>query len=89
MQAYRFFNNDAISVKELISVCSCLNDHCFAERDILVPIDETAVSVTCSDRRFDSFSDDAHRWVGVVGDNKSAGFFLFAGLALDEHSGLC
>jgi hypothetical protein len=88
MRAYRFLNNEAVEVNELISVCSRLDDHCFADQDILVPIDETAVSVAPADDRFNAYSTAAHRWLGVLGDNKSAGFCLYAGLAIDEDSGL-
>lgn len=88
MQAYRFLNNATVEVGELISVCSRLDSSFSKGRDVLVPIDETSITVAPSDARYRVETHGPDTWIGVSANNKSAGFSLFAGLAIDEHSDL-
>ncbi len=80
--AYRFLNNDKVSLSELIArTCAWDLGNC-GDRDLLVAIDSTSVKLKTG-------SKDKHeqvKSVGVLEDNRTPGFFLVPSLLIDKKT---
>jgi len=80
--AYRFLNNDKVSLSELIDrTCAWDMPQC-EDRDLLVAIDSTSVKIKIGSK--DRY--DMGKSLGVLEDNRTPGFFLVPSLLMDRNT---
>ena len=83
--AYRFFNNDKVSLPELIhQVCDIDSEH-IRDQDLYVPIDGSSCNLSLG-------VDGRKDWVplvGVIGNNFSPGFSIMPSLVLNANNRHC
>jgi hypothetical protein len=83
--AYRFVSNDRVGLEELIYQSSRIAEEQIRGKDLQVNLDRSSFSLKSGG----TFRADWVQEVGVLEDNRTAGFYLTPALVLERHTQHC